>query len=209
MSDDQGQGSQHDRPPPDGGRELPEPPAAWLAGADQPWGSAPGAYPPQAPGASAHPGGYATQPGASAQPGGYPQPGPDPQPGADPQSGSYPPPGGYALPGWPSPPGYAPPGWQSPPPAGYQAQSWGPQGPWAADPSQARAQSKTLSILAIVFGCLALLIVPPLFGVVAIILGVVAMRRHQPYALVGLLCGVGGLVLGVILSVAVSNLAFG
>jgi hypothetical protein len=70
-------------------------------------------------------------------------------------------------------------------------------------------QSNTFSILAIVLGAVAFLILPILLGPAAIILGVVALVKKERLAPIGLTIGILGTVLGMVLGAIVGAVMFG
>ena len=67
-------------------------------------------------------------------------------------------------------------------------------------PSQ---NSNALSILAIIFGGISVLILPILFGPIGIVLGIIAMTRKERLSTVGLIISIVGPVIGAILGVLV------
>lgn len=162
-----GQGDGRDRGPG-------EPPGGW-----PPPPGTPGSRPPATPG-----GGYPGQgtpypppgqgPSYPPPPGTHPRQGPPPR-GQYPQQGGYPPPGNFG----PGP---------YPPPAGLD--------PHDQHGVAATSDKNTLSIIAIVLGVIALLILPIVFGPAGIICGVVAMNRKERLAKVGLIVAIAGTVLG-------------
>jgi hypothetical protein len=70
-------------------------------------------------------------------------------------------------------------------------------------------QSNTFSILAIVLGAVAVLIVPILLGPAAIILGVVGLVKKERLAPIGLTVGILGMLLGFFLGAIVAAAMFG
>jgi hypothetical protein len=66
-----------------------------------------------------------------------------------------------------------------------------------------QSSSNTFSILAMVLGGLALLVLPIVFGPAAIILGVIALTKKEKLAPVGLTVGILGLVVGMIIGALV------
>ena len=66
-----------------------------------------------------------------------------------------------------------------------------------------QSSSNTFSILAMVLGGLALLVLPIVFGPAAIILGVIALTKKEKLAPVGLTVGILGLVVGMIIGAIV------
>jgi hypothetical protein len=131
-----------------------------------------------------------SHPPASTSP---PRPPPEPQPYYAPPAGPPEPP-----PYYPPPPG--PPAPPEPP------ESQGPKGP-----------SKTISILALVFGGAALLmsVIPVagiflggLFGIAAIVLGIIGIfMSHRLFAIIGIVLAVVGLIVAIIVTVAVGRSA--
>jgi hypothetical protein len=67
-------------------------------------------------------------------------------------------------------------------------------------PSQ---NSNALSILAIIFGGISVIIFPILFGPIGIILGIIAKTRKERLSTVGLIISIVGPVIGAILGVLV------
>mgnify|MGYP000096904188 CR=1 FL=1 len=67
-------------------------------------------------------------------------------------------------------------------------------------PSQ---NSNALSILAIIFGGISVLILPILFGPIGIVLGIIAKTRKERLSTVGLIISIVGPVIGAILGVLV------
>src|SRR4051794_14944189 len=85
-------------------------------------------------------------------------------------------------------------------PGGYSAggpDGYGPDGP------PPRRGAQIFSILAMVCGVLAILIVPIVFGPIGVILAVVAQRRGEPLWKVGLGVALGGMILGFVLGAIV------
>lgn len=91
------------------------------------------------------------------------------------------------------PPGPPPQG----PPGGYQPNYGPPSGPPPADNSQ------TLVILGFIAAVLGVLCCPVVFGVTAIILGVVAKNRGNPTGIWVIWAGVASMVIGIIVSIVV------
>ena len=129
-----------------------------------------------------------SQPPASA-----PEPEPEPQPYHPPpaEPGPYPPPPAEPPPYYPQPPG--------------PGEAWPP-------PPEPAAPSKTISILALVFGGAALLLglIPVigiflggLFGIAAIVLGIIGIFiSHRLFAIIGIALAVIGLVVAIIVNIA-------
>jgi hypothetical protein len=67
----------------------------------------------------------------------------------------------------------------------------------------ATTTSNTLSILAIVFGAVAVLILPIVFGVAGIACGAVAVGKHERLGKLGLAIAIVGTVLGFVLGAVV------
>ena len=67
-------------------------------------------------------------------------------------------------------------------------------------PSQ---NSNALSILAIIFGGISVLILPILFGPIGIVLGIIAKTRKERLSTVGLIISIVGPIIGAILGVLV------
>jgi len=68
-----------------------------------------------------------------------------------------------------------------------------------------RAASNGLSIAAIVCGVVAIIFLPIIVGVIGIVLGAIALSRHEPMAKIGLGVAIAGTVLGFVLAAAVLN----
>jgi hypothetical protein len=68
--------------------------------------------------------------------------------------------------------------------------------------------SNTFSILAIVLGGLALLVLPIVFGPAAIILGVVGITKKEKLAPIGLTVGILGMVVGMFIGALVGMAVF-
>ncbi|HET6859208.1 MAG TPA: hypothetical protein VFH94_19240 [Streptomyces sp.] len=64
-------------------------------------------------------------------------------------------------------------------------------------------QKSPLSIVAIVFGVVALIFCPPLFGVLGLVFGGIAKSKDEPLAVTGLIVAAVGLVVGMLLGVLV------
>jgi hypothetical protein len=89
-------------------------------------------------------------------------------------------------------------------PYSYPGGSDGPGFP--GQPGGRRQGAQIFSILAIVCGVLAILILPIIFGPVGIILAIVAYRRGEPLWKVALGVAVGGMILGFVLgAIVLSN----
>ena len=72
-----------------------------------------------------------------------------------------------------------------------------------------KSTSNTFSILAIVLGGLALLVLPIVFGPAAIILGVVGITKKEKLAPIGLTVGILGMVVGTFIGALVGMAVFG
>lgn len=172
---------------------------------DQPGGGSPpppdsGAFPPP-PG-----GGYPARPG-----GGYPPPPPGSGSPPPPNSGTFPPPpgGGY---GPPPPGGYGP-----PPPGGYAPPpgNWGgPGGYGPPPPGYGPQQNKGLAVAALVLGIIGVatffFFLGGLIGIVALALGIVAIRQTrkgraggQGMAIAGTVLGGAAVVITIVYAIAV------
>jgi hypothetical protein len=79
----------------------------------------------------------------------------------------------------------------------------GPGDPSPGGPSR-RPGAQIFSIMAIVCGVLAVLLVPILFGPIGIILAIVGNQRGEPLWKVGLGAAVAGMALGILLGYLVS-----
>jgi hypothetical protein len=71
-----------------------------------------------------------------------------------------------------------------------------------------KSTSNTFSILAIVLGGLALLVLPIVFGPAAIILGVVGITKKEKLAPIGLTVGILGMVVGMVIGALVGMAVF-
>ena len=75
-----------------------------------------------------------------------------------------------------------------------------------ADPQagpQTRAGSNTLSIIAMVLGAIAVLVLPIVFGLAAIVLAAVAISKKEPLAKTAMIVAVAGTVLGFVVGALV------
>jgi hypothetical protein len=78
-----------------------------------------------------------------------------------------------------------------------------PSGPGGPVP---RSGPQIFSIIAIICGVVAILILPIVFGPIGIVLAIVANRRAEPLWKVALAVAVGGMVLGIVLgAIVLSN----
>ncbi|MBT2489082.1 hypothetical protein J7E96_11215 [Streptomyces sp. ISL-96] len=64
-------------------------------------------------------------------------------------------------------------------------------------------QKSPLSIVAIVFGAVALFICPPLFGILGLVFGGIAKYKDEPLAVTGLIVAGAGLAIGMVLGFVV------
>jgi hypothetical protein len=71
-----------------------------------------------------------------------------------------------------------------------------------------KSSSNTFSILAIVLGGLALLVLPIVFGPAAIILGVIGITKKEKLAPIGLTVGILGMVVGMFIGALVGMAVF-
>jgi uncharacterized membrane protein len=71
-----------------------------------------------------------------------------------------------------------------------------------------KSSSNTFSILAIVLGGLALLVLPIVFGPAAIILGVVGITKKEKLAPIGLTVGILGMLVGMFIGALVGMAVF-
>lgn len=111
------------------------------------------------------------------------------------------------------PPQWPPPPEQPPPPPGPPPYYPPPPAPGSQPPGN----SKTISVLALVFGGLALLfsLIPiagifigGVFGIAAIVLGIIGIfKSHKLFAIIGIALAVVGLIVAVIITVAVGRSA--
>jgi hypothetical protein len=72
-----------------------------------------------------------------------------------------------------------------------------------------KSSSNTFSILAIVLGGLALLVLPIVFGPAAIILGVVGITKKEKLAPIGLTVGILGMVVGMFIGALIGMAVLG
>jgi hypothetical protein len=72
-----------------------------------------------------------------------------------------------------------------------------------------KSSSNTFSILAIVLGGLALLVLPIVFGPAAIILGVIGITKKEKLAPIGLTVGILGMVVGMFIGALVGMAVLG
>jgi hypothetical protein len=71
-----------------------------------------------------------------------------------------------------------------------------------------KSSSNTFSILAIVLGGLALLVLPIVFGPAAIILGVIGITKKEKLAPIGLTVGILGMVVGMFIGALIGMAVF-
>lgn len=136
-------------------------------------------------------------------------PGPPPAPQWGPPVG----PAAAPPPGWGPAPAAQPQPWGQPAQPAQPAPSWAAP-PWGGpNPGSAwetpRSDSNVLSIIGIVCGVIAVLLIPFLFGLAGIVLGIIAMNRRERLGKVALAVSIGGLVVGVILGVIVYSSQIG
>ncbi|MGE3287903.1 MAG: hypothetical protein AB7J32_17660 [Pseudonocardia sp.] len=105
--------------------------------------------------------------------------------------GGYPP-GQYPQQGFPQQQAF-------PQPNGYPY----PQQGYVAPPAAPAAAGNTLSIVSIVLGAVALIILPPVFGIAGIVCATVGIKKGERLAKVGLWVSIAGLVLGLVLGFVV------
>ena len=67
------------------------------------------------------------------------------------------------------------------------------------------ARGNTLSIIAIVCGVIAVLILPIVFGPVGIVLGVIGKTRHEKLSTIAIVVAAAGMVIGFILGAIIMN----
>ena len=79
-----------------------------------------------------------------------------------------------------------------------------PTNPQTNQPVAAKP-SNLFSILAIVFGVIAILFLPIVFGIAAIVLGAIAVSKKEPLAKIGLTVAIVGTVAGFVLGAIVYN----
>ena len=72
-----------------------------------------------------------------------------------------------------------------------------------------KSSSNTFSILAIVLGGLALLVLPIVFGPAAIILGVIGITKKEKLAPIGLTVGILGMVVGIFIGAVIGMAVLG
>ena len=110
-----------------------------------------------------------------------------------------------------SAPGYWGPGYSAPggpaPSGGYGFNPYGPppgQQQWGVPAwSQPQSNGNGFSIAGIVLGAVALLFVPPLFGILGIVFAGIGLNKKERLAKVALIVSIVGLVLGMVLGVIV------
>lgn len=64
-------------------------------------------------------------------------------------------------------------------------------------------QKSPFSIVAIIFGAVALFFCPPLFGILGLVFGGIAKSKEEPLAVTGLIVAGAGLVVGMLLGFVV------
>lgn len=127
-------------------------------------------------------------------------PGPEDQPTYPPAPGGQPPPPSYpATPDGPG--GQPPPSYPVTGGSGGQPSYGGPSGYQGQPPKS----GNTLSIVAIVCGVVAVLILPIVFGPIGIICGGIAVSRKERLGKVGLGVAIAGMVVGFAIGVLVLN----
>ncbi|MET3962339.1 glycopeptide antibiotics resistance protein [Marmoricola sp. OAE513] len=72
-----------------------------------------------------------------------------------------------------------------------------------APPSSGTRTSNLFSILAIVFGAVAVLFIPILFGIAAIVLAAIALNKGEPLAKIAMTVAVIGTIAGFVLGAVV------
>jgi hypothetical protein len=72
-----------------------------------------------------------------------------------------------------------------------------------------KSSSNTFSILAIILGGLALLVLPIVFGPAAIILGVIGITKKEKLAPIGLTVGILGMVVGMFIGALIGMAVLG
>jgi len=72
-----------------------------------------------------------------------------------------------------------------------------------------KSSSNTFSILAIVLGGLALLVLPIVIGPAAIILGVIGITKKEKLAPIGLTVGILGMVVGIFIGALIGMAVLG
>jgi len=72
-----------------------------------------------------------------------------------------------------------------------------------------KSSSNTFSILAIVLGGLALLVLPIVFGPAAIILGVIGITKKEKLAPIGLTVGILGMLVGMFVGAVIGMAVLG
>jgi hypothetical protein len=72
-----------------------------------------------------------------------------------------------------------------------------------------KSSSNTFSILAIILGGLALLVLPIVFGPAAIILGVIGITKKEKLAPIGLTVGILGMVVGIFIGALIAMAVLG
>jgi hypothetical protein len=89
-------------------------------------------------------------------------------------------------------------------PYSYPGGGSGDSGGYPGGGPSRRPGAQIFSIIAIVCGVLAVLLVPILFGPIGIILAIVGNRRGEPMWKIGLGAALAGMVLGILLGFLVS-----
>jgi hypothetical protein len=87
-------------------------------------------------------------------------------------------------------------------PSDERSGQYGPNYPTTGTTALAepRTRSNTLSIIAIVLGVCAIVIFPPVLGVIGVILGVIAKTKGERLSTWGIVIPIVGMVLGLILA---------
>ncbi|MEN9731796.1 MAG: hypothetical protein RL488_1106 [Actinomycetota bacterium] len=66
-------------------------------------------------------------------------------------------------------------------------------------------QKNTLSILAIIFAGVSLLILPPVFGLAAFVLGLIATIKKEKLGVLGLILGIVLPIIGMVIGAAIAS----
>lgn len=93
----------------------------------------------------------------------------------------------------------------------YGQQSFGQQPygqPYVKPYGAVAKQSNTLSVIGIVLGAVAFLLLPPLFGLAGIVLGIIAMVRKERLGWVALVVSIAGLIGGMVIGAVVFSAVY-
>jgi hypothetical protein len=107
--------------------------------------------------------------------------------------------GGYAAPGPYAQQGFPQQQQAFPQQHGYAHPQAYPQQGYVPPPAAPVAPGNTLSILSIILGAVALIVLPPLFGIAGIVCASVGIKKGERLAKVGLAVSIAGMVLGMVI----------